>query len=284
MVKQYFAIANMFLITFAGYLSVSGFYSITTATFDSMNQGRVSTEPPPARVVVKPIPASLVKTITERNFLNTSKDAVSQKKSIDTGKLQETDLKLKLWGTVTGDEKNAYAVIEDTKDRRQNLYKEGDSIQHATVKLIQREVVILTINGKDEKLSIEEGGSVKGRSRQRGRSPLPRSSTGGQNINVKRSQIDESLQDINKLMKEVKIRPHFKDGKPDGLILSSIKPRSLFRKMGLRNGDIITGIDGKKIESVDDALGFYESLRSSSNISLQIKRRGRDKTIDYAIE
>jgi general secretion pathway protein C len=54
--------------------------------------------------------------------------------------------------------------------------------------------------------------------------------------------------------------------------------------MGLKSGDIITGVNGKKIESVDDALKLYESLKSSSNVQLQLKRKGRQKTINYTIE
>jgi len=54
--------------------------------------------------------------------------------------------------------------------------------------------------------------------------------------------------------------------------------------MGLKSGDVIMGVDGKDIESVDDALKFYQNLQSSSKVQLQIKRRGRLKTIDYRIE
>ena len=62
---------------------------------------------------------------------------------LDIESLTPTDLKLKLLGTVTGDEKEAYAVIEDTAVRRQNLYKIGDTIQNATLKMILREKVVL---------------------------------------------------------------------------------------------------------------------------------------------
>ena len=53
-------------------------------------------------------------------------------------------------------------------------------------------------------------------------------------------------------------RPHFTAGKSDGLLLYGIQPDSLFRKMGIKNGDIIMGVDGNEIESVDDALALYE--------------------------
>ena len=81
-------------------------------------------------------------------------------------------------------------------------------------------------------------------------------------ISLQRSQIDAAMENVTDLMSQIKVRPHFTDGKPDGIMLSSIQPRSIFRRMGLRSGDIITGVDGKEIESVDDALQFYENLSS----------------------
>jgi general secretion pathway protein C len=66
--------------------------------------------------------------------------------------------------------------------------------------------------------------------------------------------------------------------------LTGVRPSSIFYKMGLKSGDIIIGVDGKNIESVDDALKFYQSLQSASKVQLELKRRGRPKTIEYNIE
>ena len=54
--------------------------------------------------------------------------------------------------------------------------------------------------------------------------------------------------------------------------------------MGLRRGDIITGVDGQAIESVDDALALYNRLKSASNVKLEIKRRGQSRILDYNIQ
>ena len=127
--KRYFTIANFFLITVAGYFTVSGFYSITAAKLDSVNMAQVTTTYSSTPDVEKPIPASIVKSITDRNIFNTSKEAAETKVPVDHEGIPPTELKLKLWGTVSGGGKDTYAVIEDTKDRKQNLYKEGDPIQ-----------------------------------------------------------------------------------------------------------------------------------------------------------
>jgi len=105
-----------------------------------------------------------------------------------------------------------------------------------------------------------------------------------QNITLPRSEIETEIQAITALMSQAKIRPHFKDGEPDGLTFSRVEPNSTFSKLGLRGGDVLIGIDGAPIESADDALKLYESLKSSPKVGVQIRRRGQLQNIDYNIE
>jgi general secretion pathway protein C len=84
-------------------------------------------------------------------------------------------------------------------------------------------------------------------------------------------------------MTEIVIRPHLENGQPDGLALSNIKPNSIFRRMGLRNGDVLKGVDGNEIQSVDDALKLYENLKDSDSVQVTLSRRGQDRIINYNI-
>ena len=278
--KRYLAILNVLLITAAVFFVVKVFYKVAGAKIDHA---------PPSRDAARHVipsetstrrPLSDYRAVMDRNLFKTKTGTGGRPQKLDIESLTPTDLKLKLHGTVTGDEKEAYAVIEDTAARRQNLYKIGDAIQNATLKMILREKVVLHVNGKDEVLGIEK---VR-EERKTGRSPERARASTSRNITIKRSQIDTALQDVNTLMKQVRIQPHFKDGKPDGLRLTGVRPNSIFYKMGLKSGDIIMGVDGRNIESVDDALKFYQSLQSASRVQLQLKRRGRPKTIEYNIE
>ena len=281
MTSRYFTISNIVLITIAVYFSISGFYKVATYRLDPV--------PPPMVAGDRQIssvedeishPSSYYKPIVERNLFNTNKDADSKPVSIKTETLKQTELKLKLWGTVSGLGGQTYAVIEEAKSRQQNLYKVGDAVQNATVKMVFREKVILSVNGQDEVLEIEE---IRGLAS--GRMP-PQTATKSrrQKITLKRSQIESSVKNVNELMKQVKIRPHTENGQAAGLMLSSIQRGSIFRRMGLRSGDVITGVNGNSLVSVDDALKLYENMKSSSNMSIEIKRRGRTRTIDYNIE
>jgi len=281
MTNRYFTISNIVLITIAVYFSISGFYKIATYRLDPVPPSRVAGDRQISSVEDEPSqPLSYYQPIVERNLFNTNKDAGSKPVSIKVETLKQTELKLKLWGTVSGLGGQTYAVIEEAKSRQQNLYKVGDAVQNATVKMVFREKVILSVNGQDEVLEIEE---IRGRASGR-RPPQTATNSRRQKITLKRSQIESSVKNVNELMKQVKIRPHTENGQAAGLMLSSIQRNSIFRRMGLRSGDVITGVNGSSLVSVDDALKIYENMKSSSNMSIEIKRRGRNRTIDYNIE
>ena len=89
---------------------------------------------------------------------------------------------------------------------------------------------------------------------------------------------------MNDLLQQARVRPHYKNGSPDGFIISGIKRNSLFRKMGLRNGDIIKEVNGKPIDTMDEAMAMYQNLVSNNSIDIKLKRRGKERVISYTIQ
>jgi hypothetical protein len=81
----------------------------------------------------------------------------TESESIAVDALKRTDLNLKLWGTITGNGVSAQAIIEETTHRRQKLYRAGDVVQNATIKMIFREKVVLSVDDRYEILTIETG-------------------------------------------------------------------------------------------------------------------------------
>jgi len=287
--KTYLILINLLLLTGASYLGVSSFYELVQAKIEVAQPaaGVGKTSVASVREPVRPLNA--YKTIESRNLFkladkSEAKPAAAEVK-IET--LKETKLQLKLWGTVTGNSQNAYAVIEDTQQRKQQLYHIEDAVQNAIVKEIHREKVVLEVNGNLEVLQMEKivGSPAGSRVARRSTRQQPRAGTSApKKIALKREQIDNAVNDLGNLMKQVRIRPHYKDGKSDGLTLSGIRSNSIFSEMGFRNGDVIVGVDGNNIESVDDALKLYENLQEADSVQVQIRRRGRMQTIDYSVE
>ena len=288
--KKYFAIINVLLITGGVYFCVKTFYAISTAKIHPAAAPKIQAGRADLPEDNEQPPLSNYSAIARRNLFNTQAGVEIPAKSINVDELKETDLKLKLWGTVSGRGRQAYAVIEDTKTKKQNLYRTGDAIQNATVKLILRQKVVLTVDDRDEVLGMEEiGAASEGRESRtvaRADSAAPRLpvSSYPRQLSLESNQIEAALNNLDQLMDQAEIRPHIEEGRPSGISITAIKPNTVFRKMRLRNGDIITGVNGTPIETVEDAMKIFSDLRSASELQVEIKRRGQKRVLNYKIE
>lgn len=294
MVNRYFTIANLLLLTVAVYFGVSIFYAILVARLDSGI-------PPMSSAAAEAVaggdgPSSMAdyQVIVERNLFNSGRQALAGagkegSPGLDVDKLKQTDMKLKLWGTSTGGDGQAYAVIEDQKTREQLLYRTGDAIQNAVVKMVLREKVVLTVSGRDEVLTQEEPGVTKssapGSARaDAGAAVRPPAAEPVQQVAVSQEQAEQAMENLGDLLNQATFRPHVEDGKPAGISITGIKPNAIFRKLRLRNGDIITGVNGQTIASVDDAMKVFGTLSTESPVQVKVKRRGQEETLEYKIE
>jgi general secretion pathway protein C len=277
--KRYLTIINLILIAIVIYYGVNSLYKIAVLKLEVADVAAATGEKTSPVESETNQPMAYYQPIFERHLFGKEPQTDLKQEQIQIDSLKQTELKLKLWGTVISGDNRTYAVIESDR-AGQNLYRTGDTIQNATIKMILREKVVLNVNGQDEILEMEKLLAATGARP----SPIRTAVSAPQNIPIKRSQIEGAVQNPNQLLQEIRIRPHFEKGKLDGLTITAIKPDSIFRKMGLVSGDILTRVDGEKIESMNDALKFYETIKSASTVKLDIKRRGRMQTIEYNIE
>ena len=103
-------------------------------------------------------------------------------------------------------------------------------------------------------------------------------------VTIEQEVLQNSMSDLNSLMTQVRIRPYFRQGRPEGLIVSQIQPDSIFQKMGFRNGDIIASVNGKQMSTPEEAFELYKGLQSGAEISIDITRRGQKRTLTYQIQ
>ncbi|MBN2359185.1 MAG: PDZ domain-containing protein [Deltaproteobacteria bacterium] len=100
---------------------------------------------------------------------------------------------------------------------------------------------------------------------------------------VAQSEIDATLANLNSIATQARIVPNFQDGKANGFKLFSIRPGSLYSKIGIQNGDVVTRINGYDLSSPDKALEIYNKLKDSKQVTVDVVRRGKPETLDYRI-
>ena len=108
--------------------------------------------------------------------------------------------------------------------------------------------------------------------------------TGAYDYEIDRAMLDEQLQDLTALGTQARIVPNYRSGKYEGFKLEGVRPGSLYRAIGIRSGDVIKTINGKPIDSPNKAIELFDRLKASSNIALEIERRGQPKELNYTIK
>lgn len=293
MVRKIAPVINIVLLTVAVYLAVDLFYKVVGSRLDAalpVNHSQVRKDSRPRDAAVKRQLQEYA-AITERNIFRARDKTGGQPLAVDLEKLKKTDLDLRLLGTISGLGKNSYAVIEQIKTRSQDLYKTGDTIEKARIKLILRKKVVLTIDGRDEVLEIPEerlasmtdpGKSAPYRDRDGTTPPIDAGEV--TNISLNRADVERSFNNVNELMRTVRVRPHFSDGKPDGLRLDNVTSGSIFKDMGLQSKDVIVGVNSRRINSVDDCMEVYRNLSTASELIIEVKRDEISRFIKYNIQ
>jgi general secretion pathway protein C len=279
--KMAYGVVNLGLITWLAAMVAGVFYNSLMHAYDPLpvykNSSEVVEHDPAQDDDIHPF--AYYQDIISRDLFRTRPAEMDRSQGRDdTDYLETARLDAQLWGTVSGNDSSRFAVIE-TKDstnrRKQNLFREGDTIEHAVIKKILRDKVVISLDGQRQLLLLEDYKSQT-RRRPSARRTVSRKATYRRII--PRSVIDRAVSDVGRLMTQARIMP-----RKDGLAISAIKPGSLFRRLGLRNGDVIEGVNGRTIQSVDDALSIYSRLRDDSSVTVDIKRGGQKRTMQYAI-
>lgn len=206
-----------------------------------------------------------------------------------------TSLRLSLVGTMVAGNNSEWsmATIRDDNSRDTGLYLTGDTIQGAEILEIERLRVILLNGGRKEYLAVEGSGAPP---------PPPPPTVAAttaapdsddddlevrqideNNFEISREEIDKQLSNLNAIATQARIVPSFKNGVANGFKVFSIRPGSLYQKIGVQNGDVIKKINGFEINSPEKALEVYSRLREASRIEIEIERRGQTRNMNYTI-
>jgi general secretion pathway protein C len=113
---------------------------------------------------------------------------------------------------------------------------------------------------------------------------LPLAPATAARFKVRRALIESTLQDPASSLRSIRAIPHSEDDRMVGVKLYGIGRGSLLHTLGLQNGDVLLAINGLDVATTDAALDAYAQLRSASNLSVSLERRGQPMTVDYAIE
>ena len=218
------------------------------------------------------------------------------------------DLGLKLIGTLVVDSpEKSVAVIEYSTSPVRETVKESDRAGNVCIKKILRDRIIVD-DGQGE-LQIALMPSLPADNRQpagQNTSTVALAAAGGtQNAytpdgyypiyikpsagrsrfrHLDRQLVANSLADLDRIHRQVSIKPVETYGQSAGFRVASIQADSIFAEIGLQSTDVIVGVNGATITTPDQADLLFQSIKAGGEVTIQVKGKRRNRIIHLDIE
>jgi general secretion pathway protein C len=317
-VKRYLWLVHLVLIAAGVYIGSDLFWAIVGSRIEPssrlpINSPSAAAETPEKRTLQQYV------VIQERNLFgarNRTATAPQPRPPSPPPPAAKPAANLKLVGTVVGPPERTYAVIEDLSTKRQDLYRLGDVVREAKVVEVTRNRVVLDNRGRRQELfSFEKSDAAspppsEPAARQSGAprrppfplesqpqesppTPPPEEERGAAEAEIERvsenmwrinrDDLVEQLDNFGQMMKEARLTPHFAGGQPDGFMITNLPSDSFLGRMGLRNGDIMKGVNGQKFGSLEEFFQAYQQLQTEPMLQLEVERSNRTETLTYEI-
>ena len=216
--KRLFLLVDLLLIALAVYLGVKGIYAVVDSRLDTMPPAATFRDTSVSVQQTDRPPYSDYGAIVQRNLFKTVTESEKSDDSVVLDNLEETELKLKLWGTFASDSPaSSFAIIEDESKREQNVYKIDDTVQNATVKMILADKVVLSVSGRDEVLQLQKRSAGSSTSTRTATSTVQATSATTSTvqttrISLRRAQVTEAMENLSELMTQVTVEYQKKEG------------------------------------------------------------------------
>jgi general secretion pathway protein C len=184
----------------------------------------------------------------------------------------------------------ARAAIEDVRTHRQELVGVGDPIGDAKVTSIAWDHVVLTGAGGETVLELATAPSDEPDVQpDADAAPARAASAGNATIRqtsptafvVDRRELAGAVDDMSGLMTQLRAVAEVQDGRPAGFRLFRIQDDSIFRRLGLQNGDVVQRVNGQAVSDPANLLAFLQHLRTEPRVALDIRRGAERRTMVY---
>lgn len=116
------------------------------------------------------------------------------------------------------------------------------------------------------------------------KSTIPEIKNTGNNFKIKRAFRDKLISNMSEVLTQAKA---IQITNPDGSLsfkMTEVVPGSVYANLDIQNDDIITSINGKKIENLNELMGLLGRIKEIDQFQIGLKRNGMEKNLEYGFE
>jgi general secretion pathway protein C len=189
----------------------------------------------------------------------------------------------------------SFAVFENTASGEQNVFAVGERVfdgpRLVSVDDVGADVLL---RGRKRRYLIEEDPAAwdGGRGeRANGKEKGAKKGTAGSGVKktgesaylVDRREVEHAVANLNEVITQARAVPVMQEGKGNGFKLFSIRPDSIFQRIGLVDGDIVQKVNDTELTDPSKAVGLLEEIQSMDQIRVNFVRSGKQHTYTYSI-
>ncbi len=219
--------------------------------------------------------------LTAANVFGVSSKAAVQKQV----KVPETKLNLTLKGVLAAKPMvRASAIIAKGRSGKEDIFGVGDKMPGGIlIKEIHPEYVVLERNGKLETLKLQKISGVGGLSRSSGsRSSLSaRAGSPAAVLKEIRRNILKNPMSFGDYALPVVVK---EKGKQIGYRLQPQKKGKLLAELGIQSNDVITQINGVKLNNPQNGIRALRQLSTARNLNIVVKRNGAEVPLSISLQ
>ncbi|PKL19459.1 MAG: hypothetical protein CVV49_00015 [Spirochaetae bacterium HGW-Spirochaetae-5] len=188
----------------------------------------------------------------------------------------------KLIGTVTGPPGIARALVLKKGEREPDIFKLRNNMYGYIITDIQSSKILLKKNSEVHTLNLYEKKDFAAVARPAGSDTV--SSGGVVKKNISRAEMQQKvMNNIDNAMQGIQAGPHRVNGQVEGFKLIRIRPYNILYEYGIRSGDIIKRINGKKVDSTEKLFNMWQGMKNESKMVIDVERNGQIMTFEMNI-
>jgi len=195
--------------------------------------------------------------------------------------------RLRLIGTVLGDERGVFAIVEELTSKQQSLYHLHDSVLDlGEVVEIRRNGIVVRQGNVEELLELAISESQAALTGAAGAAPNPQTGTAPMpplRKVVDRREVEQAMNDLPKLLSQARAVPNTVNGAINGFRLDYIAPASFYEKIGVQTGDVLQRVNGVDIRDPSTMLSLLQQLKNEQTVKLDLVRNNQRSTITYEL-
>jgi type II secretion system protein C len=187
----------------------------------------------------------------------------------------------KLIGTVTGPPGIARALILKKGERNPDIFKLRNNVFGYIITDIQSSKVLLKKKNEVFTLNIFEKKEFATVAQPTG---TDNPGAGVVKKNISRAEMQQKvMNNIDNAMQGIQAGPHRVNGQIEGFKLIRIRPYNILYEYGIRSGDVIKRINGKKVDSTEKLFNMWQGMQNESKMVIDVERNGQIVTFEMNI-